>query len=403
MWVAGFLAVVLTTNETAISQQTSSSTKVEKNASVDPFAAIKQSTDDRLESLRSEYHLPSISLAIRVDGKLAYANAVGWANVKKEIRATPKTVYSVGRIAKPLTAVAIMKLVQDGKLSLDDPIHKHVPDFPEKEHVFIVRQVASHTAGIVHGNTGRVMKGWFQPKLHKHPTEALDFFQNDKLLFEPGTKFSYSSSGYVLLSEVVAQAANGSYTEVMKELVLEPCGMKQTEHDTAEVGGGLEADYYVSVTEGQAVEAVSRRDRSFLFGGGGYISTPTDLVNFAEKIITNEYLSSETREAMFTPIKLSDGSINLQRYAIGWRTQTSTNLKIDGEFISTVHHGGTVSQAAHSYLLLFPEHNASIAYATNAIPAGADASNMLRNEMWVILHRYVEAKILPSSKPRRNL
>jgi CubicO group peptidase (beta-lactamase class C family) len=356
---------------------------------VSQYAQLNAQTSKQLTQFLKRFHLPSISLAIRVKEEVVFAEAQGLACIADNRSATTNTPYAVGSLAKPLTTSAVMRLVQDGKLSLDDSVHKHITDYPRENGGFNLRQLASHTAGIRHGTLGRLKKEWLTPKKHFHPHEALDFFKDEKLLFVPGSKFTYSSSGYVLLSDVIAKASGQPYTKAMQELVFEPLKMRNTEHDIEGAANGNEAVYYSSFANDKFVPALTRRDRSFLFGGGGYLSTPVDLVNMAQDMRNTDYLSAELQEQIFTPVKLDNGDDNPQQYALGWRVQTRQDPKVNGRPVLGVHHGGTVSKAASAFLLTYPEYQASIAFATNTIPNSNDSNDDLRGEMWVLLAKYV--------------
>jgi CubicO group peptidase (beta-lactamase class C family) len=297
----------------------------------------------------------------------------------------------VGSLAKPLTTAALMRLVQQGKLTLDDSIHEHIVDYPQENGRFNIRQLASHTAGVPHMTRGRSKKEWGNPTKHFHPHEALDFFKGEKLLFVPGSNFKYSSSGYVLLSDVIAKASGKPYTEAMQELVFEPLKMLHTEHDIDGAALGEEAVYYSRFVNDKFVPARTKRDRSFLFGGGGYLSTPIDLVNMAQNMRDTAYLSKEMQNQLFTPVKLDNGDDNPQKYALGWRVQTTQTFKVNGKPVLGIHHGGTVGGAASAFLLTFPQYRASIAFATNTIPKSDERDDDLRSEFWKLLGKYVDA------------
>ena len=359
------------------------------NDKVTKYAQLNAETSKQLTQFLKEFHLPSISLAIRIKDDMIFVEAQGLASIADNRTAATSTPYAVGSLAKPLSTSALMRLVQDGKLSLDDSIHKHITDYPRENGGFNIRQLASHTAGIRHGTTGRLIKEWLNPKKHFHPHEALDFFKDERLLFVPGSKFTYSSSGYVLLSDVIAKASGKPYTKAMQELVFEPLKMLHTEHDIDGAAKDEEAVYYSSFANGKFIPAITRRDRSYLFGGGGYLSTPVDLVNMAQNMRDNDYLGDEVQKQLFTPVKLDNGDDNPQKYALGWRIQTRQNLKVNGKPVLGIHHGGTVSRAASAFLLTYPVYQASIAFATNTIPKSDDSNGDLRNEMWVLLGKYV--------------
>ena len=179
------------------------------------------------------------------------------------------------------------------------------------------------------------------------------------------------------------------YTKAMQELVFEPLEMLHTEHDIEGAAKGKEAVYYSRFADDKFIPAITRRDRSFLFGGGGYLSTPVDLVNLAQNMRDTDYLSAEVQKLLFTAVKLDNGDDNPQKYALGWRIETRRNVQVFGRPVLGIHHGGTVSSAASAFLLTYPEYQASIAFATNTIPKSDDSNEDLRSEMWILLGKYV--------------
>ncbi len=354
-----------------------------------------------LTEIREHYELPSISIAINIGGKVVWAEAQGMADISNNIQATINTQYAVGSIAKPMTTLAMARLHDKGKLALTAPIETYGV-YKSNLTKLTPYQLASHTAGIVHHNKLRQIREFNEVSDHFDTAQSLDVFETEKLLFTAGTDFHYSSNGYILLSDVIGQAAKENYIEVMKEEVFNLLGMPLTEHDTSLAGGNNEAIYYKNQINSNYLPSVVKRDRSFLFGGGGYISTPSDLVNMAWGLQQDTYLSSETKEQLFTPVKLSSGKVNKQNYALGWRVHeipiekliggtegySSDQLTEKQTLLRGIHHGGTVDGAASAYLLFFPESSSSIAFTTNTIPKNESKNRNIRQEMWKILFNY---------------
>lgn len=373
----------------------------EKNSTTtSPF---NEQYSKRLLEMMTYYQLPSISIAINLGGKIVWAEAKGLADINQNIAATTHTQYAVGSIAKPMTSLAVARLVDQKKLSFDKTIDSY-GDYKPHLSKLTVYQLASHTAGIVHHNKQREIREFEDVHDHFKTAEALDVFDSEELLFKPGTDFSYSSNGYILLSDVVGKAARNSFINIMKQEVFTPLNMVLTEHDTSTAGGDNEAIYYKGRgKEGLFIESQVSRDRSFLFGGGGYISTPSDLVRMAWGLQQDRYLSTKVKETLFTPVKLVQGKINKQNYALGWRVHhvplakllrdTSSNRVVSDSLnneeleatIKGIHHGGTVAGAASAYLLFFPQSRGSIAFTTNTIPKNETKNRNIRQEMWEIL------------------
>lgn len=338
-----------------------------------------------LEGLREEFGLPSLSVAIATRNGF-WSAATGFANVGGRVPAEPETLYSVGSIAKPLTAVAMMRLVAAGELALDQEIGSHVAEFPDAAGL-TPRQLASHTAGIVHAHAGRFRQEYVTKHIYTDPADTFHLFRDHGLLFEPGKAFTYSSHGYTLLSAVLAAAAGTTYLDLMQREVFKPFGMKHTIHHAHELPLDNEAQDYSGTVLGRWVPRFPS-NRGFLFGGGAYLSTPTDLVLFAIGLLEDDYLPSTLRATMFEPVTLpvgaANGRANPQNYALGWRQGRLERGQ--GQSLVGMHHGGTVANGATSFLLLLPEQGAAIAYAANAHPRG---EGNLRAELWRWLARIV--------------
>ena len=333
-----------------------------------------------IETLRSmqtivdSFGLPSLSVAISVDEKMVFAEALGFADIEQKKLATSKTQYSVGSVAKAMTGIALARLINVEKVSLDTQVSDHV-SLPPAFRNLNIRQLASHTAGIPHNTPERENYEFGDIKDHKSPLDVLDTFSEHSLLFTPGSSFKYSSNGYILLSALIESASNQSYVSYLNDAIWNQFGMLDTRLDTSLAGGANEAKYYAGRTPtGKFILANTHRDRSFLFGGGGFISTPTDLVKMSAALYRDGYLSEKTRDLMLTPVSLENGDSNPQNYALGWRIGQTPETNDDPDRSLVAHHGGVTDKAATAYLFVIPRQRAAIAFSTNTLP----------NEFWKI-------------------
>lgn len=342
-----------------------------------------------MQVLREDYKLPSISLAIGVGDEIVFAEAIGYKNLESRRKASAATQYSVGSIAKPMTAIALARLVDLGRMDLDAPASDYV-DTPAYTKQFTVRQLASHTAGVPHDTAEREAAEFASIQDHESPFDAFSVFSSHPLLFEPGTKFAYSSNGYILLSAIIENAAAMNYVDFLDSTVWSGLGMTSTELDTSFAGKQHEATYYstMSVDNGH-VQSESHRDRSFLFGGGGFISTPSDLVRLAQAIYRADFLSEKLKQEMLTPTRLANGEENPERYSLGWRVGQIQLGNDEQQKWAVLHHGGVTDKAANSFLLVVPECKASIAFATNYVP---ERFWQMRPKMAEILKTYINPK-----------
>jgi len=174
-----------------------------------------------IDSLHSVWKVPGLSITVSVNNKIVWSEGFGYANEEDRILADLNTKFRIGSISKTLTAIGLGKLIQEGKLSLDENALNYVPEFPEKRYPFTVRHLATHQSGIPHYGLGDLLANRDH---YSSVTQSLEVFDRRKLKFEPGTDFQYSSYGYVLLSAVIEGATGMPYLEYMKNEVFEPLG-----------------------------------------------------------------------------------------------------------------------------------------------------------------------------------
>lgn len=315
--------------------------------------------------LMAEYQLPSLSLAIGMNNKIVFADALGYSEIKSKVPADKNTQYSVGSIAKSMTGLAIAKFVDENKIVLDKKVSEYL-NSPTYTRLFSVRQLASHIAGIPHETVERQIAEFRDIRDYRNPLDAFWTFSSHSLLFKPGSEFKYSSSGYILLSGLIQQVAGMNYVEYLDSTLFKTYSMMGTELDTSFAGKNKEAIYYSEFkSDGGYEKSWEKRDRSFLFGGGGFISTPGDLVKMAQATYDDVFLSKTLKLELRKPTRLSNGDVNSQNYSIGFRVG---HIEIQDQTFTTLHHGGIMGKAANAYFLVIPDCKASIAFATNFVP-----------------------------------
>ena len=317
---------------------------------------------------RSTSGLPSLSAAVaRTDG-LDWAGASGWADIDRRQAAGVASRYRTGSIAKPITAVAMMRLAEAGALDLDAPGAEVVSGLPPSLAPLTARQLASHTGGVRHYSPmpwGWWWPGWFEANSQRHypSVEAgLALFADDRLRFAPGAGFQYSTFGYSLLSRLLEGAAGRPFPALLAAQVFAPAGMTGTAVDTP---GAMPDRVAFYVGQGDRYTAARPVDSSFRIAGGGLVSTPTDRARFGLALQDGRLLSADGVRRMWTVQPLADGSANPQNYALGWRVDESTRLFVDGRPLQVVHHGGSQAGAA-AFLLLVPEQGLAVAVMANS-------------------------------------
>ena len=271
--------------------------------------------------------IPGLQVAVAVGGTLVWSEAFGYADLAREVPVTAETQFRIGSVSKPLTAAAVALLYEQGKLDLDAPVQRYVPSFPDKGYPITTRQLAGHLAGIRHYRGDEFLRNrHFDTVL-----EGLAIFQGDSLLFPPGTKFSYSSYGWNLISAVVEGAAGQDFLTYMSRNVLRPLGLTHTAPDRVDSLIPNRTRFYERGADSGFVPAPPV-DNSYKWAGGGFLSTAEDLVKFGSALLEPGFLKPTTLELLFTSQKTGAGEPT--GYGVGWFVAT------DGRGHRWVSHGG---------------------------------------------------------------
>jgi serine beta-lactamase-like protein LACTB len=244
---------------------------------------------------------PGISVAVSLKGKIVLSAGVGFADLDNLIPATGFTVFNIGSVSKVNTAVAVMQLVEQGKVSLDDPIQKYVPTFPKKpEGEISIKHVLTHTSGIRHYRPADFPDSQDNESIRSLTWEGgLTLFKDDALLFRPGQYYFYSSYAVNLLQGVVEKASGISFEDFMTRNVWRPAGMLSTSFDVPDRIVPHRAKSY-RVVDGRPANYFYN-DLSYKFASGGMISTAEDLVRFGSALNHGQLLKAGTVALMYGP------------------------------------------------------------------------------------------------------
>jgi len=317
-------------------------------------------TADRSAALSAQYleesGLSGIAISVAIDGEITWSEGFGFADVEQNVTVdSTLTRFRVGSTAKSMTAMALGQLHESGKLDLDKPIQTYLPEFPEKEGTITTRMLAGHLAGIRHYASD---EEFLSAVSYASITDALAIFSDDPLLFLPGTEFSYSTYGYNLISAVIERAADQEFLSYMSENVFDPIGMSGTVADRV-VPIITNRSRYYTTRDGQLFNA-PWVDNSNKWAGGGILSTSEDLVRFGLAHLSDEFLTGETIEMMWTSQTTSTGEET--GYGIGWSIQADKS----GRKIIR-HSGGSIGGITE--LRIYPDQELVIAVISNTSPA----------------------------------
>jgi serine beta-lactamase-like protein LACTB len=253
-----------------------------------------------LDKLRLQTGAPGVSAAIMVDGKIVYSGGVGLADVQTGLAQDGTVVHNIGSISKTQAAVAVMQLVEQGRVDLDAEIQTYVPWFPRKQAPITVRQIMTHTSGIRHYKDGEFGEGGVLAfRQFNSIEEASRRWMDEPLDFDPGSRRSYSSYATNLLQGLVEKVSGEGYEEYLRRHVWQPAGMLDTQFDVPSRIVPRRGSGYERNRETGDLEHAEQENVSYKYAGGGVISTDEDLVRFGHALNAGLLLKPATLREMY--------------------------------------------------------------------------------------------------------
>ncbi len=302
---------------------------------------------------------PGCSVAVGVDGKPVLAKGYGMANLEHEVKITPDTIFEGGSVSKQFTAAAVLLLARDGKLSLDDPVRKYLPELPDYGVPLTIRHLLNHTSGLRDWGSVAGIGGWPRTSrvyTHAHVLEIVS--RQRSLNFTPGTRWSYSNTGYNLAAIIVSRVSGMSFSDFTKRRIFEPLGMTHTSW----------RDDHTRIVKGRAIAYSEQRDGFHtlmpfenVYGNGGLLTTVGDLLKWNEN-----FVEPKVRDAAFVAQQQQPGKFNDGRtheYAFGLFAGSYKGVR------EIYHSGSTAGYSA--FLTRFPDQHVSVAVLCNATTGAA--------------------------------
>jgi CubicO group peptidase (beta-lactamase class C family) len=296
--------------------------------------------------------ITGLSITVAIDGTIVWSEGFGLADVENQVRVSRCTRFRIASVSKAVTGVALAQLHERGKLDLDAPVQRYVPGFPEKPWPITTRQVAGHTAGIRHYRGDEV----YSMRRYDSVLAGLAIFENDSLLFEPGTRESYSTYGYSILSAVVEGASGDEFLAYMRRNIFDPLRMQATVAEFPDSILEHRARFYMHDKEGVLLNA-PYVDNSYKWAGGGFLSTTDDLARLGSALLRPGFLGRDALALLFTTQHTRDGAPT--DYGLGWQLDWK-----EGGRVIPRHSGGAVGGNAH--LALYPDERMVIAVLANS-------------------------------------
>ena len=326
---------------------------------------------------------PGMSVAVIDNGKLTFSRGYGSAQLEYNAPITTQTKFHVASVSKQFTAMAIMLLEADGKLSLDEEVQKYLPWVPHFNQPVTVRQLVNHTSGIRDQWELLIMAGWrFDDVITMNDIRTMMKRQTE-LNFAPQSDISYSNMGYSLLADIVAEVSGKSFLDFTQQRIFKPLGMKHSHFhlDHEEIVRGRSYSYQRD-ENGQLKKSVLSYAN---VGATSLFSTPEDLVLWLDNFRTHKLGSEQVFANMLKVPSLSNGESAILS---GYGGYAGGLLFGDYRGLKTIGHGGA-DAGFRSNIQWFPEHNIGIAVTTNL--ASGDPGGHLKKVADLVLKAYLSA------------
>lgn len=332
-------------------------------------SAVQASITQQLDAISSSFYKsnePGATVIVTKAGKTLLRKGYGLASVAEKRAMQADDVMRLGSVSKQFTAVGILMLMEEGKLSLSDNIQKFFPDYPESGKKITVEHLLTHTAGIPNYTN----KPGFVSTIAKDMTvdEMIASFKNDPLEFEPGSTWNYSNSGYFVLGAIIEKVSGLPYAKFVEQRIFVPLGMKNTAYEGYERSQHSHAAGHAPGANG--FEPSRKISMTLPYAAGSLTSTVDDLAVWDAAISAGKLLKVSSWKRAFTNYKLTNGKNT--DYGYGWSIG-----ELEGS--TMISHGGGINGFA-TFALRLPQEKIYVAVLTNA-ESGLASSSMVASRL----------------------
>lgn len=316
-----------------------------------PSAVRADDVDDYVQAEMKRQHIPGLALVVAKEGRIEKSAGYGLANAELGVSVRPDTVFQIQSITKTFTASAVMLLVEEGKIGLDDKITRHLDNLPESWKDITVRQLLSHTSGI----KDFINEPTVDMRKDIQPEDVIESLRKLPLNFPPGEKYAYSNTGYHLLAMIIRKVTGQYWGEFLKERILVPLEMNDTRVISL-------SSIITNRASGYLWENGELRNGRFIaptilaYAGGGLRSTVLDLAKWDAALYTGRILKRSTLDQMWTPMKLSDGRES--SYGLGWGVTNYQGHRL-------ISHTGSHMTGFKTALARFVDYKLTVIVFTN--------------------------------------
>lgn len=338
----------------------------------------RDTVDSFINTYIAEHRVPGVAVAIIEDGRLMKARGYGLANVEHSVPVTAETIFQSGSLGKQFTATAVLLLAEDGLLSLDDPITRHLEEAPASWGAVTVRHLLNHTGGLAAYDD---IVDWRRDYTEE---ELIRSIEDQPLLFEPGTELSYSNSGYMILGALISRITGAHWSEFMRDRVFLPAGMETARMiSEAEIVPHRASGYRLE--EGRLLNQEWVSPAMLSTGDGALYFSILDLVKWDQALRSDAILSDDSRRAMWKTTRLSDGAE--VGYGFGWDV-------VGPPAVPHVGHGGGL-QGFRTFIIRYVDPLITVAVLAN----GAQTNPHALAYGIAVAYNAELATILPDHQP----
>lgn len=317
--------------------------------------------EQRLDRLVLDYYPsgtePGTAVLVMVDGKPVLRKGYGMADVEKGVKVTPDMIFRIASVTKQFTAVAVLQLVQAGKVSLTDPITKYVPDFDTQGKTITIENLLTHTSGL--HNVTALDDFLPQSTSDLKPIEVANLIAGKPLEFEPGSQFKYSNTNYVLLGMLIEKVSGRTYAENLESSIAKPLGLADTRYSRDDALTPRHARGYDQESSGRWAP-MKTLSMTQPFAAGALESTVDDLAKWTQALADGKAVDSKLLERAWTPYEPTEGPSD---YGYGWFIRTESGERWIG------HNGGIFG--FQSAAVWIPEKKVFVAILRNGMGGGA--------------------------------
>ena len=319
-----------------------------------PGLPVEAAVDSIAESALKGRSIPGLSVAVMRGAQMVIAKGYGFADVERKIPAAPETIYQLGSISKQFTAAAIMRLVERGKVRLDDPLTKYLPDYPTQGHTVLVRHLLHQTSGIKEFFTVRGFDELESGSPERYPrSDLINLFKKEPFQFAPGERWAYSNSNYTLLGVIIEKASGMAYEQYLQEALFQPLGLSATHSCGTRPASGRFAKGYV-LKDG-SIGAAPPVNMNTAIGDGGLCSSVLDLVKWERALVMGRAVSKSSYKRMIASEMVRRGYRPDYGFALSL-------ISLDGR--RRLGHNGEITGFTGA-LAYYPEDDLTVAVLAN--------------------------------------